>query len=76
MRLGRHKTPKVWSIMLFLLVKNKHYIEIKAQIDFLYLTLYMHVSCQHLVFEWNSKTDLLLFDSEIHVCVNRKTLQM
>lgn len=38
---------------MFLLVKNKHYREIKVQIYFLYLTLYMHVSCEHLVSEQN-----------------------
>lgn len=68
MRASRHKTQKVWSIMLFLLVKNKHYVEIKAQIDFLHLTLYMLVSCEHLVFPMElPRQNLLLFDSQSHV---------
>lgn len=54
--------------MLFLLVKKKHYVEIKAQIDFLHLTLYMHMSCEHLVFPMElPRQNLLLFDSKSHV---------
>lgn len=74
MRASRHKTQKVWSIMLFLLVKNKHYVEIKAQIDFLHLTLYMHVSCEHLVFQWSSRDKTSFYLTARAMCL--KNLQI
>lgn len=61
---------------MFLLVKNKHYTEIKAQIYFLYLTLYMHMSYKHLVSEWNSGTKRPLIAQKKSICLKRKTLQM